>query len=87
MGRSSSSQFNIEECERDESRLEVGAVFCRPCIALNTVGPGSKFAEEIRKGVSETSLLVILTDNYATREWCREEVMLAKEHQRPIAVV
>jgi hypothetical protein len=48
---------------------------------------GSSFAEAIRKGVSETSLLVVLTDNYATREWCREEVMLAKEHQRPIAVV
>lgn len=48
---------------------------------------GSRFAEAIRKGVSETSLLVILTDNYANREWCREEVMLAKEHQRPIAVV
>jgi hypothetical protein len=48
---------------------------------------GSSFAEEIRKGVTETSLLVILTDRYATREWCREEVMLAKEHQRPIAVV
>jgi SLOG cluster2/TIR domain len=48
---------------------------------------GSRFSDAIRKGVSETSLLVILTDNYATREWCREEVMLAKEHQRPIAVV
>ena len=48
---------------------------------------GASFAEEIRKGVTEASLLVILTDNYATREWCREEVMLAKEHQRPIAIV
>ncbi len=51
------------------------------------IASGSTFSEAIRKGVSETSLLVILTDNYATREWCREEVMLAKEHQRPIAVV
>jgi hypothetical protein len=48
---------------------------------------GSKFAEEISRGVQETSLLVALTDQYATREWCREEVLLAKEYQRPIAIV
>jgi hypothetical protein len=48
---------------------------------------GASFADEIEKGVEKTSLLVVLTDNYATREWCREEVLLAKEHQRPIAVI
>lgn len=48
---------------------------------------GSKFSDAIRNGVARTSLLAILTDNYSSREWCREEVMLAKEHQRPIAVV
>jgi hypothetical protein len=48
---------------------------------------GSKFAEAIERGVERTSLLVVLTDAYATREWCREEVLLAKEHQRPVAVL
>ena len=48
---------------------------------------GSKFSDAIKNGVPRTSLLAILTDNYSSREWCREEVMLAKEHQRPIAVV
>lgn len=48
---------------------------------------GSKFSEAIQEGVKQTSLLAILTDNYSSREWCREEIMLAKEHQRPIAVV
>jgi hypothetical protein len=48
---------------------------------------GSKFAEAIARGVRRTSLLAVLTDNYSSREWCREEVMLAKEHQRPIAVI
>jgi hypothetical protein len=48
---------------------------------------GSKFSDAIRKGVPRTSLLVILTDNYSSREWCREEVMLAKEHERPIAII
>ena len=31
--------------------------------------------------------MIVLTDNYATREWCRTEVILAKEHDRPIVVV
>lgn len=48
---------------------------------------GSRFAEAITNGVKRTSVLSILTDHYSSREWCREEVMLAKEHQRPIAIV
>ncbi len=48
---------------------------------------GSKFADAITSGVQRTSLLVILTDNYSTREWCREEAMLAKDHQRPMVVI
>jgi hypothetical protein len=48
---------------------------------------GSKFSKAIRDGVGRTSLLAILTDNYSSREWCREEIMLAKEHERPIVVI
>ena len=48
---------------------------------------GSEFTREIAAGVAHTSLLVVLTDNYATREWCREEVLLAKRYPRPIAIV
>lgn len=47
---------------------------------------GESFAREIEEGIKESSLLVVLTDNYASREWCRTEVLLAKEHQRPIVV-
>lgn len=48
---------------------------------------GSKFSDAIRNGVERTSLLAVVTDNYSSRDWCREEIMLAKEHQRPIVVV
>jgi hypothetical protein len=51
------------------------------------IATGSRFAEAIERGVKRTSLLAVLTDTYATREWCREEVLLAKEYQRPVAVV
>jgi hypothetical protein len=37
---------------------------------------GSKFSDVISAGVEEsTALLTILTDNYSSREWCRDEVM------------
>ncbi|MEX8517768.1 MAG: TIR domain-containing protein [Leptothrix sp. (in: b-proteobacteria)] len=48
---------------------------------------GSEFAKAIAQGVARSSLLVILTDAYASREWCREEILLAKEHQRPVVVI
>ena len=51
------------------------------------IDAGSPFAEAIEQGIKDTSLLCVLTDNYSTREWCRKEIILAKRHQRPAAVV
>lgn len=48
---------------------------------------GSKFQEAIQKGVKNSALLCILTDSYSSREWCREEICLAKEYQRPVVIV
>lgn len=48
---------------------------------------GSVFSREIAKGVEDSSLLCVLTDNFAGREWCRKEILLAKEIQRPIVVI
>ncbi|MFO7567922.1 MAG: TIR domain-containing protein [Enhygromyxa sp.] len=48
---------------------------------------GSRFDEEIAAGVQDSALLVILTDNYSSRSWCRREVLLAKSAQRPIVVI
>ncbi|MGD9171501.1 MAG: TIR domain-containing protein, partial [Candidatus Thiodiazotropha sp.] len=51
------------------------------------IDAGSAFGEAIKQGIEESSLLCILTDNYASREWCRKEVILAKLNQRPMVVV
>jgi len=48
---------------------------------------GSNFAKKIEEGIEDASLLCVLTDNYASREWCRKEVLLAKKKQRPIVVI
>ena len=68
------------ECLREDQPIEAW-------VDSGDIQAGSKFADAIKRGVARTSLLAVLTDSYATREWCREEVLLAKEHQRPIAVI
>ena len=68
------------ECLRQDQPIEAW-------IDSGDIAAGSKFADAIERGVKRTSLLAVLTDAYATREWCREEILLAKEHQRPVAVI
>ncbi len=51
------------------------------------IAGGSEFERKIAAGVQDSSLLCVLTDNYASREWCRREVLLAKRNNRPIVVV
>jgi len=48
---------------------------------------GSTFSEKISEGIQDSSLLCVLTDHYASREWCRKEILLAKEKQRPVVVI
>lgn len=51
------------------------------------ISPGELFAEAIDKGVGNSSLLVVQTDIFSSREWCRAEVLEAKRHNRPVVVV
>jgi hypothetical protein len=51
------------------------------------ISTGSRFAEEIEKGIKDTALLAIVTDSYSSRSWCRKEVLFAKHHQRPVVIV
>ena len=48
---------------------------------------GSVFSKKIEEGVKDSALITVLTDMYATREWCRKEIVLAKENQRPLVVI
>ncbi len=48
---------------------------------------GEDFAKVIEKRARRASLIAIQTDAYGTREWCRREVLVAKNHGRPVVVV
>jgi hypothetical protein len=45
------------------------------------------FTQEIETNIKNSVLLVIHSDKYSSREWCRREVLLAKKNNRPIIIV
>jgi SLOG cluster2/TIR domain len=52
------------------------------------IPPGGRFDDAIHQGVIRSSVLVaVVTDEYASREWCRREVLQAKRAGLPIVVV
>jgi len=51
------------------------------------IAPGSDFAGEIADGIRDSTVLVLQSDAYSSRPWCRQEILLAKKHRRPIVVV
>ena len=61
--------------------------------ALNTffdtkdIAPGYDFIEEIDAGLKDSALLICQTDAYATRYWCRWEVLTAKKYLIPSLLV
>ena len=51
------------------------------------ISPGHHFDEEIDKHIQDSTLLAIESDAYSSRYWCQREILIAKQHNRPIVVV
>jgi hypothetical protein len=51
------------------------------------IDPGTSFAKAIEDGVRNSAVLVLETNSYSSRPWCRREVLFAKLHGRPVVVV
>ena len=48
---------------------------------------GYRFDEQIKTSIKQSLLLVLFTDTYSSREWCRIETLTAKENRVPMVVV
>lgn len=48
---------------------------------------GKCFDKQIEKGVEHALLMVLYTNTYSDREWCRRELIAAKDHDVPTVVV
>jgi len=51
------------------------------------IQPGDNFQEVLEHGVLGSMLLILRTDIYDLRFWCRQEVMWAEEYDRPALLV
>jgi hypothetical protein len=51
------------------------------------IAPGYDFGAEIEGNIRESTLLVLQSDAYSSRPWCRREVLVAKKLRRPIMIV
>lgn len=51
------------------------------------IGGGYDWKNELKASIESTALLVVQTDAYASREWCRWEVLKAKKNNRPVLVI
>ena len=48
---------------------------------------GDRFDKQIENGVENALLIVLYTNSYSDREWCRRELIAAKDHHVPTIVV
>ena len=53
----------------------------------NDIAAGSDFEKEIQANVADSAMVVVQTDTYSDREWCRKEVLFAKKYGCPVLVV
>lgn len=51
------------------------------------IASGHRWKNELERGVEDSALLVVQTDAYSSREWCRWEVLRAKKNNRPVVVI
>ena len=53
----------------------------------NDIAPGFDFRSELEGNIERSVLVVLQTDQYASRTWCRREVLWAKSKGCPLVVV
>lgn len=51
-----------------------------------SIPPGLRFHEVLLKKVQVSAVIAIHTDSFSSREWCRREIIAAKEHNRPLVI-
>lgn len=54
---------------------------------VNDIADADDFEKSIEKSLGNSAIVVFLSDQYSTREWCRIEVIVAKRNKSPLVVV
>lgn len=53
----------------------------------NDIADGHHFEKEIKTNIDNSAFIIFNTDEYADREWCRREIIIAKRYRCPIIAV
>jgi hypothetical protein len=53
----------------------------------NDITKAYDFTNEIERNIKKAIVIAIHTDAYSSREWCRREVLLAKQNNRPLVIL
>ena len=53
----------------------------------NDILDGNDFTKQIESNLKNNLLLIFKTDNYSEREWCRKEILIAKENDIPTVII
>jgi len=75
------------DADRIKQHLDNKNFGIEPFVDAYDLTPGELFTQELEDEIAESTLLVIQTDRYAERPYCRWEVLKAKQHRRPIFIV
>lgn len=54
---------------------------------VNDIVDGFRFDNQIESAIKDSLLIVLFTNTYSSREWCRRELLTAKKHQIPAIAV
>ena len=54
---------------------------------VKDIVPGNRFDKQIEDGVKNALLIILYTNTYSDREWCRRELIAAKDNNIPTIVV
>lgn len=76
----------LEVARKIKSYIEAQYAF-KTFFDANDITFGYDFPQEIERHIKTAVIIAIHTDKYASREWCRREVLLAKQHNRPILIL
>ncbi len=87
----SHAKADLDEDKQDPVRYFIGEHNELPVerwFDSEKIGSGENFAEKITNGIIESNVVVaFLTDTYASRPWCRREIIDAKKKGVPILVL
>lgn len=82
----------IEDKEGENLAIEVRDFIYRDTklnsfFDVHDILDGYKFAKQIEQNIEKSSVLILFTDSYSSREWCRIELLKAKENKVPMVAV